>query len=116
MLNTPVLIAGAGPTGLTLGLRLARHGIPFRIIDQASGPGQASRAMVLQARTLEFYGQLGLAETVIGRGIQVETAHFREHGQEVAALSLKDIGAGTSPYPFALSFPQDDHERFLVDQ
>ncbi len=114
--NMPVLIVGAGPTGLTLGLRLARHGVPFRIIDQASGPGQASRAMVLQARTLEFYGQLGLAEAVIERGIQVETVHFREHGTEVATLSLSGAGTGISPYPIALSFPQDDHERFLVDQ
>ena len=116
MPDPPVLIVGAGPTGLTLGLRLARHGVPFRIVDQARGPGQASRAMVLQARTLEFYGQLGLAEAVIKRGIPVETAHFREHGTEVASLSLKDVGAGISPYPFALCFPQDDHERFLVDQ
>jgi 2-polyprenyl-6-methoxyphenol hydroxylase-like FAD-dependent oxidoreductase len=110
------LIAGAGPTGLTLALRLARHGVPVRIIDKASGPGQTSRAMVLQARTLEFYQQLGLADAVVARGIRVETAHFREHGHEVATLSLRDVGAGTSPYPFALSFPQDDHERFLVDQ
>ena len=114
--DLPVLIVGAGPTGLTLALRLACHGVPFRIVDGASGPGQASRAMVLQARTLEFYGQLGLAEAVIGRGIPVPTAHFCEHGKEVAALSLKDAGAGISPYPNALSFPQDDHERFLVDQ
>ena len=116
MPGLPVLIVGAGPTGLTLGLRLARHGTPFRIVDGASGPGLASRAMVLQARTLEFYGQLGLAEEVIGRGIPVQTAHFREHGAEMAALSLRDAGAGISPYPHALSFPQDDHERFLVDQ
>ena len=116
MPSLPVLIVGAGPTGLTLGLRLARHGVPFRIVDKASGPGLASRAMVLQARTLEFYGQLGLAEAVIGRGIPVQTAHFCEHGKEVASLSLRDAGAGISPYPNALSFPQDDHERFLVDQ
>ena len=116
MPDMPVLIVGAGPTGLTLGLRLARHGVPIRIVDGASGPGLASRAMVLQARTLEFYGQLGLAEAVIGRGIPVQTVHYCEHGKEVAALSLKDVGAGLSPYPNALSFPQDDHERFLVDQ
>lgn len=112
----PVLIVGAGPTGLTLALRLARHGVPFRIVDQASGPGLASRAMALQARTLEFYGQLGLADAVVARGTRVEAAHFREDGREVASLSLRDIGAGMSPYPFVLSLPQDDHERFLVDQ
>ena len=110
-----VLIVGAGPTGLVLALRLARHGVPFRILDRSSGPGQASRAMVVQARTLEFYQQLGLAEAVVAGGIKVETSHFREHGREVATISWQEIGDGISPFPFLLTYPQDDHERFLVD-
>ena len=116
MPRIPVLIVGAGPTGLVLALRLARHGVPFRIVSQDSGPGQASRAMVVQARTLEFYAQLGLADEVVARGIKVETAHLVERGADAAAISLRDIGAGVSPFPFALSFPQDDHERFLVER
>ena len=116
MPDTPVLIAGAGPTGLMLALWLARRGVALRIIDKNSGPGQASRAMAVQARTLEFYRQLGLADEVVARGMKIDTAHLREEGREVATLSLKDIGAGLSPYPFVLSFPQDDHERFLNDQ
>jgi 2-polyprenyl-6-methoxyphenol hydroxylase-like FAD-dependent oxidoreductase len=52
MSRVPVLIVGAGPTGLVLALRLAHHGVPFRIIDRSSGLG---RAMVVQARTLELY-------------------------------------------------------------
>ena len=114
--TVPVLIVGAGPTGLTLALRLAFHGVPFRIIDRESGPGQASRAMVVQARTLEFYGQLGLADAIIERGILVEGARFLEHGHEVASLSWRGAGLDVTPYPFVLSFPQDDHERFLVEQ
>ncbi len=91
MSRIPVLIVGAGPTGLVLALRLAHHGVPFRIIDRNSGPGQASRAMVVQARTLEFYGQLGLADAIIERGIRVENAHCLEHGREVAGFH------GTAP-------------------
>ena len=87
MSRIPVLNVGAGPTGLVLALRLAHHGVPFRIIERNSGPGQASRAMMLQARTLEFYGQLSLATSVIERGIQVEKARFLEQGREVTASS-----------------------------
>ncbi len=112
---TPVLIIGAGPTGLVLALRLAHHRIPFRIVDQNAGPGLASRAMVIQARTLEFYEQIGLAEEIVRRGILVESAHFMEHGEEVAAISWHGAGVEVTPYPFVLSFPQDDHERFLVE-
>ncbi|OFA03856.1 pentachlorophenol 4-monooxygenase [Duganella phyllosphaerae] len=111
-----VLIAGAGPTGLVLALCLARRGVAVRIVDQASGPGLASRAMVVHARTLEFYRQLGFAQQVVDLGIPIHAVHLREDGEEAAELPLGDIGAGLSPYPFVLSFPQDEHERLLVDQ
>ncbi|RFP12291.1 monooxygenase [Duganella sp. BJB488] len=111
-----VLIVGAGPTGLVLAIRLARHGVALRIIDKNSGPGQASRAMAVHARTLEFYRQLGFADVVVNLGIKVEAIHLREGGEDVIELPFKDIGAGISPYPFVLAFPQDDHERFLVEQ
>ncbi|MYN26815.1 FAD-dependent monooxygenase [Duganella levis] len=113
---TQVLIVGAGPTGLVLAIALARRGVVVRIIDHNSGPGQASRAMAVHARTLEFYRQLGFADVVINQGIPIEAIHLREHGQDIAQLPLKDIGAGLSPYPFVLAFPQDDHERLLVAQ
>jgi 2-polyprenyl-6-methoxyphenol hydroxylase-like FAD-dependent oxidoreductase len=74
--------------------------------------------MVVQARTLEFYGQYGFAEEVVEQGVIAETAHVREgdsHGsREVLSISFKEMGAGLSPYPFALAYPQDDHERFLI--
>ena len=111
-----VLIVGAGPTGLVLALCLARHGISFRIIDKSSGPGLASRAIAVQARTLEFYDQLGFADEVVALGIKMEAVHLRENGVEVAQLRFADLGGDLSPYPFALCFPQDDHERFLVGQ
>ena len=111
-----VLVVGAGPTGLVLALSLARRGVAVRIIDQASGPGQTSRAMVVHARTLEFYRQLGFAQEVQDLGIPLHALHLRDHGHDTANVALGDIGAGVSPYPFVLSFPQDAHERLLVQQ
>ena len=118
-MSIPVLIVGAGPTGLNLALSLARHGVRFHIISDANGPGEHSRAMVVQARTLEFYGQFGFADEVIKQGVIAESAHIREGGDDVSAhevttFSFRDLGDGISPYPFALAYPQDDHERFLV--
>ena len=115
-MSAQVLIAGAGPTGLMLALRLARHGIAVRIVDKASGPGTASRAMAVHARTLEFYRQLGCADDIVAQGVQIQALHLRDRDHEVALLPFKDIGAGLSPYPFVLAYPQDDHERFLVRQ
>ncbi|HTJ95835.1 MAG TPA: FAD-dependent monooxygenase [Rhodocyclaceae bacterium] len=111
-----VLIVGAGPTGLVLALHLSHHGIPFRLIDKNPGPGLASRAMVVHARTLELYAQLGLADEIIAQGIKGNRLHLKEDGRDVATLNFTDFGAGLSPYPFILCYPQDDHERFLVSK
>ena len=66
--NSDVLIVGAGPTGLVLALWLTRLGVRVRIIDKTSEPGMTSRALAVQARTLELYRQVGLADAVVTRG------------------------------------------------
>jgi 2-polyprenyl-6-methoxyphenol hydroxylase-like FAD-dependent oxidoreductase len=63
--DAEVLIAGAGPTGLVLALWLARRGIRVRIVDRNREPVAHSRALAVQARTLEFYRQLGFAEELV---------------------------------------------------
>ncbi|WJH32943.1 FAD-dependent monooxygenase [Paenibacillus sp. CC-CFT747] len=110
-----VLIVGAGPTGLVLALCLAKQGVPFRLIDKHTGPGEASRAIAVHARTLELYRQLGLADEVVAGGIPVDSVQWRTGKEKKVRLPLGDLGKGLSPYPFVLSYPQDDHERLLVD-
>ena len=63
-----VLIAGAGPTGLTLAVELARSGVSFRLIEGAPGPQPGSRGKGIQPRTLEVFGDLGLADREIAHG------------------------------------------------
>src|SRR5450830_1260473 len=53
----PVLIAGAGPTGLTAAMELSRMGVPVRLIDKLTAPSATSRALAVQARTLELLQQ-----------------------------------------------------------
>ncbi len=109
-----ILIVGAGPTGLVLALWLVKSGIRARIIDKSSGPGQASRAMAVQARTLEFYRQMGVADQTVEAGIPVNGGHLRKGKRVIADFPFNDIGSDISPYPFVLSLAQDDHERLLV--
>jgi 2-polyprenyl-6-methoxyphenol hydroxylase-like FAD-dependent oxidoreductase len=115
-MHVDALIVGAGPTGLVLAIELARRGVSLRIVDKNAGPGEASRAMVVHARTLELYRRLGFAGEIVARGIQVERFRLREGGDEVATLEIGNFGEGLSPYPFVLSFPQDEHERVLGDR
>jgi 2-polyprenyl-6-methoxyphenol hydroxylase-like FAD-dependent oxidoreductase len=121
MSTHPILIVGAGPTGLVLGVSLAQRGTPFRLISAAKGPGEQSRALAVHARTLEFYRQFGFADAVVAEGIRTRQGHLRETGsdgvsREVASFDFNDLGGGISPYPFILTYAQDDHERFLVQQ
>lgn len=111
-----VLVVGAGPTGLVLALFLARRGIRVRIIDKTDAPGTTSRALAVQARTLEFYAQIGLADTVVAMGRRIPGFSLWVGGRRRARAALGDIGAGLSPFSYALIFPQDEHEELLVER
>jgi 2-polyprenyl-6-methoxyphenol hydroxylase-like FAD-dependent oxidoreductase len=115
-LDCDVLIVGAGPTGLVLALFLARLGIKVHIVDKTAGPGTTSRALAVQARTLELYAQVGLADTVVAMGRRVLALNLWVAGRRKARAVLGEIGAGISPFPYALVFPQDEHEQLLVDR
>ena len=116
MSDTEVLIVGAGPTGLVLGLWLTLLGVRVRIVDRTEQPGTTSRALAVQARTLELYRQIGIADRVVAAGRPMAAVNLWAAGSHVARAVLGDIGAGISPYPYALIFPQDEHERLLIDR
>ena len=114
--GTDVLVVGAGPTGLVLALWLTRLGVRVRIIDKTSGPGTTSRALAVQGRTLEFYRQMGLADAVVARGRKTAAVNLWVAGRHVARAPFGDFGVGISPYPYALIYPQDEHEELLIDR
>src|SRR5271166_4687923 len=113
--ETQVLIVGAGPTGLLLALWLTRQGIRVRIIDKAAEPGTTSRAIGVQARTLELYRQIGLADAVVERGLQLAAANLWVRGRKVGRAAFGEMGKGLSPFPYMLMFPQEEHERLLIE-
>ena len=111
-----VLVAGAGPTGLVFALALTRLGIPVRIVDEAAEPGTTSRALAVQGRTLEFYRMLGIAERVMADGTPVRGANLWVSGKRRAHLSLGDMGRGVSLFATPMIYPQDQHERMLIEE
>ena len=111
-----VLIVGAGPTGLVLALWLTKLGVGVRIVDKTQGPGTTSRAVAVQARTLELYTQLDLTEAVVAQGHQVPAVNLWVAGERQARIAFERVAVDLTPYPFMHIFPQDEHERLLVER
>jgi len=110
MSNIPVLIVGAGPTGLLMAYELARHGISYRIIDKKSEPTHSANAVAMQTRTLEIFKQIGLADDFLRVGQQCNAICFYDNGKEYAQASFTHLN---SVYQFILALPQAATEKIL---
>jgi 2-polyprenyl-6-methoxyphenol hydroxylase-like FAD-dependent oxidoreductase len=116
MTYSDVLIVGASPTGLALALWLAKFGVKFRIIDKATEPEPTSRALAVQARTLELYRQLDLADEVIRRSYTAPAVNLWLKGQKKTHVLLEEIRSHLTPFSFLQVFPQNEHERLLTER
>lgn len=112
-METDVIIVGAGPTGLSLACQLSRYGIDFIILDKSEGISRYSKAIGVQARTLEIYEQINLAQDLIALGAKAEKAQLVEGGEIRGKVDLSEIGKNLSPYPFLLLVEQNKHEELL---
>ncbi|MEV4205273.1 FAD-dependent monooxygenase [Nocardia salmonicida] len=114
-MSEQVLVAGAGPTGLTLAIDLARRGVDVRIVDRADSPFQGSRGDGLQPRTLEVFDDLGVIDAVLaaGRELPVMRAYFA--GAFVGERRMAEPVEPTPdvPYPNAWVLGQSDTEAIL---
>lgn len=115
VVKTDVLIVGAGPTGLALAIQLIRYGIGFVIVDKREGITPYSKAIGVQARTLEIYQQIDLADRLVDQGLIAKGVRLLEGGEARAEVPLTTLGEGKSPYPFLLIVEQSKHEHLLYE-
>jgi 2-polyprenyl-6-methoxyphenol hydroxylase-like FAD-dependent oxidoreductase len=113
MFDTVVLIAGAGPVGLTLGAALTRRGRETVLIDRQAEGANTSRAAVVHARTLEALDELAVTGEMVERGVIVPRFTVRDGDR---ALLTVDFSHLPTPYPYTLMLPQSDTEAILSDR
>ena len=113
--QSPVLIVGAGPTGLALAAQLAQFGIRFRIIDRALDRARESRALAMQARTLELFQSIHLSDTLVVRGNKSARLLLHFEGSAPAEIRLGQFGASDTRFPFILFISQAETEALLAE-
>ncbi|OLB79504.1 MAG: oxygenase [Actinobacteria bacterium 13_2_20CM_2_71_6] len=109
-----VLVAGAGPVGLTAAYELTRRGLRVRVVDQAAGPATTSRALATHARTLEIYDQMGLLDRILPRGQRVEHFTLHSRGRQLIRFDT-DYSQLPTRFPFTLMVDQVITEEVLRD-
>jgi 2-polyprenyl-6-methoxyphenol hydroxylase-like FAD-dependent oxidoreductase len=105
-----VLIVGAGPTGMVAALELSRLGIPIRIIEKTPRPATTSRAIGVQARTLELFEQRGLVEPMLEKGNRGVGGSIYGEGKRIFRLEFSHNG---SQYGYMLFISQAETEAAL---
>ncbi|MBS0559571.1 MAG: FAD-dependent monooxygenase [Proteobacteria bacterium] len=109
---TQVLVAGAGPVGLTMAAELARYGVAVRILDRNAARTDKSKALVVWPRTLELLDRAGCAGNFLGSGMRLNGARIVAGGRPLARIGFGEVA---SPFPHGLMIPQSETERLLED-
>jgi 2-polyprenyl-6-methoxyphenol hydroxylase-like FAD-dependent oxidoreductase len=115
-MDADVLVVGAGPTGLMLANQLARRGVRVQIVDRHAGPSLQTRALGVQARTLEIYAKLGIVDRALELGKRGTGATLWAQGQKMGRVPLSERGQDATPYPYILILGQDDNERIMGEK
>jgi 2-polyprenyl-6-methoxyphenol hydroxylase-like FAD-dependent oxidoreductase len=110
--SSPLLIAGAGPVGLALGVELARRQVPFRIFDRAPARSTASKALGVFPRTLEVFAAMGVLQPALAAGHLLHGLRVHSASRQLAHIAFAELD---TPYPFLLSLPQSETERILAE-
>jgi NADPH-dependent dioxygenase len=113
--DVDVLVAGAGPVGLTAACELVRRGVRVRVVDRAGGPATTSRATATHARTLEVYHQMGVLPELLARGQRVENFTMHRRGRVLTSLGT-DYSELVTRYPFTLQVDQVITEEVLRER
>ena len=113
--KTQVIIIGGGPTGLSMATQLMRYEIDFIVLEKNEHTTLLSKAVVVQARTLEIFQQMNLAQTALEKGKITSALSLFYKGKQRAFIPITNLGKGLTQFPYALSLEQSKTETLLAE-
>lgn len=112
-----VLIVGAGPSGLTMGIELARRGVSFRLIEKMSGPFLGSRGKGVQPRTHEIFDDMGIVDRIVSTGGPYPVMRtYQGDTYEEAAIAPRRVPTNGEPYVNLCMVPQFRTEGIMRER
>ena len=115
IITTEILIAGAGPVGMSLALALARQKINVVVLEKLGELSREARASSSHPPTLEFFDEIGIIEDILGNGLQIERLQFWEREtRELVADFPYDLIKNDTKYPFRFQCPQSTVTRIIL--
>jgi 2-polyprenyl-6-methoxyphenol hydroxylase-like FAD-dependent oxidoreductase len=112
-MTVPGLVVGAGPTGLTAAVELSRLGVDVRIVDRAPERSLTSRALGIQARTVELLRVRGVGDELVRLGNPARATTLYSGGEKIASIELHRM---PSEFNYVLLLAQSETERLLTEQ
>ncbi|MDL4774116.1 FAD-dependent monooxygenase [Actinomadura xylanilytica] len=111
LMETEVLIVGAGPVGLTVAVELARRGVPCRVVEERSAPRESTRGCTVYQRTLEVFDAMGLpVDDYVAEGARMAHRVYHLFGERIGTVDMAEPGSAR-PYPLVVG--QNVTERYL---
>lgn len=110
--NPEILVVGAGPTGLTAAVELARRGIRPRIVDRNEGPTPLSKAVGISPHSLELLKPSGVTERLLAEGIRIPHGRIHFAGRTLGAVRFSAL---RHRFNFLLALPQSETETVLAE-
>jgi 3-(3-hydroxy-phenyl)propionate hydroxylase len=104
--SDPILIAGAGPTGLALALKLGLAGIPCQVLEAEPTLTHDLRAGAFHPPTVEMLAELGLEKDMLARGIKVPIWQIRDRIEGVVAEFDLSLLSDVTRFPYRLHLEQ----------
>ncbi|MEX2515130.1 MAG: NAD(P)/FAD-dependent oxidoreductase [Candidatus Paceibacterota bacterium] len=105
-----ILIVGAGPTGQTTALELARRGITPEIVDAKDQPSPLSRAVGILPKSIDIMNRTGVGDQVVAAGMDVRRVNIYRDGKRLIDV---DVDQFFAPSEFIIGLPQDKTETIM---